>query len=209
MWKLNILALLLLSAHLIACSNKTDEKTMITPTKQEDKAKAPPLPPASPCKEDTERLKDFANRKYKFPSIMAKGDMYSSICIDGKERQGLLLTSFLKWDVVRDKYGRLCQYVSPEMTYADLQNALNFNDEDVVFNKEPKPGEPQASIKIEWLTLNITFLGKVYDGQDKTVRLKAVVIDNKQQAEADKEAEYDKNKGVIRKILDFFVTSPH
>jgi hypothetical protein len=148
-------------------------------------------------------------RKYRYPSIMIKGDMISKT-INGKEHRGLMGTFIMaNWEVIADKYGRLCQYVSPVMTYAELQNMLNFNDEDVSVSKNPRPGEPHAYIKTEWLTCNITYMDKPYNGKDKSVKLGAVVIDNKVQEAADAHAAADKNKGVIDKILDYFRTSPH
>jgi hypothetical protein len=91
-----------------------------------------------------------------------------------------------------------------ELTYAELKEYLHFNDSDVTYVKNAIPGDPQAVIQTEWLTCYITFTNNIYNGKDKTVKLKAVVIDNKQKVYSYKETAYRKNRGVIRRILDSF-----
>ena len=149
--------------------------------------------------------KSAKKRKYKFPSMMVKNDMRHC------EKEGdysctPLLSNLLVsgWEVSGDKYGRNFISTSPEITYRELVEYLHFNDSDVTYVSNPKLGEPQARIQTEWLTCNITFLNKIYDGKDKEVKLKAVLIDNEVKANSERETEYDKNKGLIRKVLDFF-----
>jgi len=144
-------------------------------------------------------------RKYKFPSIMVKEDMYHEDYITPDRKTTLKVNLIVNgWNSSGDQYGRTFIYASPEITYSELQDYLHFNDSDVTYSKDPKPGEPQASIQTEWLTCNITFVSKLYDSKDKRVKVKAVVIDNETKAFSDKETAYRKNRGVIRKVLDFF-----
>ncbi len=144
-------------------------------------------------------------RKYKFPSMMIKDDMYHCE-MNGDYNCTPLLGNLVvnRWTIVRDRYGRQCKYSSPEITYYELKEYLHFNDNDVVHIKDPKPGEPQAVIQTEWLTCNITFLDKIYDGQNASVKVKAVLIDNVVTANSKREEEYHKNKGILRTILDWF-----
>jgi hypothetical protein len=54
-------------------------------------------------------------------------------------------------------------------------------------------------------------LDKKYDGRDKSVKVKAVLIDNEEQAAADRHAEYDSKNGILGTILDYILafTLPH
>ncbi len=144
-------------------------------------------------------------RKYKFPSIMVKHDMHHCNK-DGDYNCTPLLGNLVvnSWDIIHDKYGRQCKYSSPAITYAELKEYLHFNDDEVIYLENPKPGAPQAVIRTEWLTCNITFLNQVYDRQDASVKLTAVLIDNEVMANSLKDEEYRKKKGIIRTLLDFF-----
>ncbi len=172
------------------------------------------------------------NRRYRYPSIMVEADM-RGVDENGMERIDILTGLVVKrWRILGDRYGRGCQYISPEISYNDLWNILNFKDSDVqnipttmtyveiqntlgfhddvlVDKHNNKPGPPQAFIKTPWLTCTITYLDKQYDGSDTSVRLVAVVIDNKVQAAAEAHAAADKKKSILQTIIDFFRTSPH
>ncbi len=174
----------------------------------------------------------IGDRKYPYPSIMVEEDMRPH------KKGGVEILDILsilqnkRWRIISDRYGRLCQYVSPQlsynelkkilnfddsdvttipstMTYAEIQNTLGFHNNVIVDKHNRKPGPPQAYIKTAWLTCTITYLDKQYDGSDTFVRLVAVVIDNKEQAAAEAHAAADKNKSILEKIIDFFRTSPH
>lgn len=148
-------------------------------------------------------------RGYVFPSIMIKEDMANRF-IGGQEIDGLLFVLIKKnWKMVSDRRGRICQYVSPEMTYLELQETLNFRDGDIIINADRKGGNFHASIKTDWLTCNITYANEQFDKKNKTAKLRAVVIDNEQQAYSDKHEQYLRNRSIFRRILDLFVTSPH
>jgi len=148
------------------------------------------------------KLQKFVDRRgertYRYPSIMEKTDRVGDGAMDG-----LILELVVnKWDIIYDKYGRLCKYSSPEMAYAELQDRINFNDSDVAVNSTRKEGEPHAFIKTPWFNCEITYLAEPFDGKNKDVKLKAILVDNEIQAYSDSETEYDKNKSFIRKILD-------
>jgi len=202
-----IFFLFFLTSSNVSCTNKENNNinSLVTPTNSESKHST-----AIKKEENTQKITDKQKtatiiRKHTFPSMMIKNDMRHC------EKEGdysctPLLGSLIvnRWEASGDKYRRTFIYASPEITYAELQGYLNFTDSDVTYMKGSKPGDPQATILTEWLTCNITFLNKVYDGKDKSVKLKAVLIDNEVKANSDREAEYDKNKGIVRKILDFF-----
>jgi len=132
-------------------------------------------------------------RQYKFPSMMIKNDMFHCEKKDDYNCTSLLENLVVnRWSIIRDKYGRLCKYSSPVITYAELKEYLHFKDADVLYVKDPKQGEPQAVIRTEWLTCNITFLNRVYDGKDTSAKLAAMLIDNEVMANSVKEEEYHK-----------------
>lgn len=152
----------------------------------------------------------LAGRKYRYPSMMVKEDMYHSIKINGEEVDPLLLSLFMKrWEIVSDKYSRNYRYLSPVMTFHELQDTLNFHDEDLKPIDRSKPEGPHAHVVTDWLVCEVTYIDKPYDGKNKSIRVKAVVIDVELQANADAHAEYDKNKGFIRTILDMFSDKAH
>lgn len=205
-----ISSLFLLTACTKEEAGKTKESIKVPPSSQADSSQTNSPKPEIKQKVKTDKAnkeekKSTGKRNYKFPSMMVKEDMYHRDYISA-DRKTSLLTNLVvnRWEVIKDKYGRHCQYASPIITYAELKEYLHFNDSDVAYVKDSKPGEPQAVIQTEWLTCKITFLDKVYEGKDRSVKLKAVLIDREVQANADREAEYDRNKGFIRKILDLF-----
>lgn len=205
-----IASLFLLTACTKEEAGKVKESIKVPPSCQADSSQANlPKPEVKQevktDKSNKEEKKSTGKRKYKFPSMMVKEDMYHRDYISADRKTSLLTNLVVNmWEVSGDKYGRNYIYASPMLSYAELQEYLHFSDSDVAYVKDSKPGEPQAVIQTEWLTCNITFLDKVYDGKDRSVKLKAVLINHEVQANADREAEYDRNKGFIRKILDLF-----
>lgn len=201
-----------ISAMLFLLSCKKEETGKLKePLQPQPAAQAEAVQPtlaqkgAREAKMSNEAKPSDGKRRYKFPSMMVKEDMYYCEKENDYNCTPLLRSLVVnKWKVSGDKYGRNFIYTSPEISYLELQEYLHFNDSDVTYIKNPKPGEPQTLIQAEWLTCRITFLDKIYDGKDRSVRLKAVLINNEVQANSYKEAEYDKNKGFIRKILDMF-----
>ena len=195
---------------LTACSKEEAGKgkeQRKAPSSAKSEASQPNLPKTEVIQDKTNKVENSSSgkRKYKFPSMMIKEDMHHEDYITADRRTSLLVNLAVNgWDVVRDRYGRNCKHISPEITYAELQEYLHFNDNDVTYIENLKPGEPQAVVQTEWLTCNIFFSSRIYDGKDRSVKLKAVLIDNEVQANADREAEYDRNKGFVRKILDLF-----
>lgn len=191
----------------------------------------------NPLPEQRDNVSAKVRKKYPFPSIMVKDDIGTKyIKIDNKwwePRPGITgVVGNDGWIGVSDKYSRPCQSHSPEITYEHLQNLLHFLDSDVI-KVEKKEGEPEmivknkweqdtysksiktptewkpdAYIKTDWLTLYIMYTDKPYDGKDKSVKLKAILVDNEQQGYADKHAEHDKTKGPLDSIIDF-VTPRH
>lgn len=202
-----IIILLFLMLYIISCTSKENNNSKPHITTANSVAKQLPAikQEEKPEKMDNRQITTHITRKYIFPSMMIKNDMRHC------EKEGdfsctPLLRNLVvnRWEASGDNYRRSFIYTSPEMTYSELMDYLHFDDRDVTYAKAPKAGEPQASIRTEWLTCNITFLNKVYDGKDKSVKLKAVIIDNEVKANSVRETEYDKNKGIIRKVLDLF-----
>jgi len=157
-----------------------------------------------------EKSDPFAGRNYLYPSIMVKDDMNHFYVVDGKYTDPLMGVLYMRnWEIVKDKYDRWCRYVSPVMTLQELQNMLNFHDEDLKPIVGSSSTGPHAHIVTDWLICEVTYIDKHFDGTDKTIKVKAVVIDVEKQKAADAHAEYDKNKGFIRTILDMFSDKAH
>jgi hypothetical protein len=120
-------------------------------------------------------------RKYQYPSIMERED-------DVGDRWGIQdsLRSKLSgqgWVLVHGPRGRLWKWASPELTYGQLQKQAHFHDEDLTQAPKPVKGKPDAFIKTPTYTLEIRYEGDKYDGKDKSVKLKAVLINNKAEKE--------------------------
>ncbi|MDA8099420.1 MAG: hypothetical protein M0042_07335 [Nitrospiraceae bacterium] len=189
-----------------ACSTEESGKTTQLPIQQNTAIKQDAEKMQKTSKMMTKETDSVsAKRMYKYPSMMIKKDMYHCLQDDNNDCVALLENLVVnKWRIIRDEHGRQCIYSSPEITYAELRDYLHFNDSDVTYLNDPKPGEPQAVIQTEWLTCNITFLHEMYDGKDASVKLRAELIDNEVMANSKKEESYHKNKGILRTILDWF-----
>lgn len=193
----------------ISCSKEGDKassKVVTVPTTSSAPSQAaPPKYDRISSNMDITTSSPPVARKYKFPSIMVKEDMSHEDFITPDRKTTLRANLIVNgWKSSRDPYGRILSYASPELTYEELKEYLHFNDRDVNYLEAVKSGEPQAVIQTDWLTCQITFVDKIYNGKDESVKLKAVVIDNKEKTYSDKETAYRKNRGIIRRILDLF-----